>query len=47
VARETDMLQEDEIEGGSEIYYTDENGNTRSREFLSQELVSDQSKVEG
>lgn len=35
-----DLLPEDEVEGGSEIYYfTDEDGNVHSREFLAQELV--------
>ena len=35
-----DLLPEDEVEGGSEIYYfTDEDGNIHSREFLAEELV--------
>ena len=43
-----DLLPEDEVEGGSEIYYfTDEDGNIHSREFLAEELVPDESEVEG
>lgn len=43
-----DLLSEDEAEGGSEIYYfTDEDGNTHSREFLAEELIPDESEVEG
>jgi integrase len=35
-----DLLPEDEVEGGSEIYYfTDEDGNVHSREFFAEELV--------
>jgi hypothetical protein len=37
-----DLLPEDEVEGGSEIYYfTDEDGNVHSREFLAEELIDD------
>lgn len=37
-----DLVPEDEVESGSEIYYfTDEDGNIRSREFLAEELISD------
>ena len=37
-----DLLPEDEVEGGSEIYYfTDEDGNLHSREFLAEELIAD------
>src|SRR5664279_3690757 len=37
-----DLLPEDEVEGGSEIYYfTDEDGNIHSREFLAEELIDD------
>jgi hypothetical protein len=43
-----DLLPEDQVEGGSEIYYfTDEDGNIHSREFLAEELIPDESKVEG
>jgi hypothetical protein len=43
-----DLLPEDEGEGSSEIYYfTDEDGNIHSREFLAEELIPDESKVEG
>ena len=42
-----DLSPEDEIEGGSEIYYfTDEDGNINSREFLAEELINE-SEVEG
>ncbi|MGD0171023.1 MAG: hypothetical protein ABSB81_02685 [Halobacteriota archaeon] len=44
----TDLAPEDEIEGGSEIYYfTDEDGNIHSREFLVEELIPNESDVEG
>jgi hypothetical protein len=44
----TDLSPEDEIEGGPEIYYfTDEDGNVHSREFLAEELIADESEVEG
>ena len=44
----TDLSPEDDVEGGSEIYYfTDEDGNIHSREFLAEELIPDESKVEG
>jgi hypothetical protein len=37
-----DLVPEDEVERGSEVYYyTDENGNIRSSEFLAEELISD------
>ena len=37
-----DLLPEDDVEGGSEIYYfVDQDGNIRSREFLSEELIPD------
>ena len=37
-----DLQPEDELEGGSEIYYSvDEDGNIHSREFLSEELIED------
>jgi integrase len=37
-----DLLPEDEAEGGPEIYYfTDEDGNIHSREFLAHELIPD------
>jgi hypothetical protein len=37
-----DLAPEDEVESGSEIYYfTDEDGNTHSREFLAEELIPD------
>jgi hypothetical protein len=37
-----DLLPEDENEDGPEIYYfADEDGNTHSREFLSEELIPD------
>jgi integrase len=37
-----DLAPEDEVESGSEIYYfTDENGNIHSREFLAEELIPD------
>jgi hypothetical protein len=39
---QVDLVPEDEVESGSEIYYfTDEDGNIRSREFLAEELISD------
>jgi hypothetical protein len=39
------LLPEDEAESGSEIYYfTDEDGNIHSREFLAQELIPDDSQ---
>jgi hypothetical protein len=42
----TDLSPEDDIEGGSEIYYfTDEDGNIHSREFLTEELIPDEGKV--
>jgi hypothetical protein len=45
---EVDLQPEDEVEGGSEIYYfTNEDGNIRSREFLTEELISDEKEVEG
>src|SRR5665647_499013 len=41
-----DLQPEDELEGGSEIYYSvDEDGNIQSREFLDEELIEDE--VEG
>jgi integrase len=44
----TDLSPEDEVEGGSEIYYfTDEDGNIHSREFLAEELIPDESEVRG
>jgi integrase len=44
----TDLSPEDDIEGGSEIYYfTDEDGSIHSREFLAEELIPDESEVEG
>ena len=37
-----DLAPEDEVEHGSEIYYfTDEDGNVHSREFLAEELIPD------
>jgi len=37
-----DLATEDEVEHGSEIYYfTDEDGNVHSREFLAEELIPD------
>jgi hypothetical protein len=43
-----DLLSEDEAEGGPEIYYfTDEDDNVDSHEFLAQELILDESEVEG
>jgi len=40
-----DLLPEDEEESGSEIYYyTDENVNIHSREFLAEELIGDDIK---
>jgi len=43
----TNLSPEDEVEGGSEIYYfTDEDGNIHSREFLAEELIPDESEVE-
>jgi hypothetical protein len=37
-----DLQPEDELEGGSEIYYfVDEGGNIHSREFLAEELIDD------
>ena len=40
-----DLLPEDEVEGGSEIYYfTDEDGNIHSREFLTGELIDNEIK---
>jgi hypothetical protein len=37
-----DLVPEDEVQSGSEIYYfTDEDGNIHSREFLTEELVSE------
>ena len=44
---EVDLQPEDDVEGGSEIYYfTDEDGNIHSREFLAEELIPDESKAE-
>ncbi|HEY5140381.1 MAG TPA: hypothetical protein VIJ25_13860 [Methylococcales bacterium] len=44
---EVDLQPEDEVEGGSEIYYfTDEDGNIHSREFLAEELIPDENRVE-
>jgi hypothetical protein len=38
-----DLQPEDEVESDSEIYYfTDEDGNIHSREFLADELVPDE-----
>jgi hypothetical protein len=38
----TDLSPEDDIEGGSEIYYfTDEDGNIHSRGFRTKELIPD------
>ena len=43
-----DLLPEDEVEGGSEIYYfTDEEGNIHSLEFLAEERIQDENEVEG
>ena len=40
-----DLRPEDEVEAGSEIYYfTDEDGNIHSREFLAQELIPDDAR---
>jgi hypothetical protein len=37
-----DLVPDDESESGSEIYYfTDEDGNIHSREFLAEELIPD------
>ena len=42
MAKTLDLLPEDEVESGSEIYYfTDEDGNIHSREFLAEELIPD------
>jgi integrase len=39
----TDLSPEDDVAGGSEIYYfTDEDGNIHSREFLAEELIPDE-----
>src|SRR5659263_56605 len=44
---EVDLQPEDEVEGGSEIYYfTDEDGNIHSREFLTGELIPDEKEQE-
>ena len=44
----TDLSPEDEVEGGSEIYYfTDEDGNIHSREFFVEELIPDESEAKG
>jgi integrase len=44
---EVDLQPEDEVEGGSEIYYfTDEDGNIHSREFLAEELIPDEKEQE-
>jgi len=44
---EVDLQPEDEVEGGSEIYYfTDEDGNIHSREFLTEELTLDENEAE-
>jgi hypothetical protein len=43
---EVDLQPEDEVEGGSEIYYfTDEDGNIHSREFLTEELIPDEKEA--
>jgi hypothetical protein len=43
-----DLSPEEEVEGGSEIYYfTDEDGNIHSREFLADELIPNESEIEG
>jgi hypothetical protein len=40
-----DLLPEDEVDAGSEIYYfTDEDGYIHSREFLAQELIDDDAR---
>ena len=42
----TDLSPEDDIKGGSEIYYfSDEDGNIHSREFLTKELIPDEGEV--
>jgi integrase len=42
-----DLLPEDEVEGGSEIYYfTDKDGNIHSREFLAEELIPEENEAE-
>jgi hypothetical protein len=42
----TDLSPEDDIEGGSEIYYfNDEDGNIHSCEFLTKELIPDEGEV--
>ena len=42
----TDLSPEDDIVGGSEIYYfTDEDGDINSREFLTKELIPDEGEV--
>jgi integrase len=44
----TDLSPVDEVECGSEIYYfTDEDGNIHSREFLAEELIPDEGELEG
>ncbi|MGZ4946771.1 MAG: tyrosine-type recombinase/integrase [Halobacteriota archaeon] len=44
----TDLSPEDEADGGTEIYYfTDEDGDVHSREFLQQELIHDDDKDAG
>jgi hypothetical protein len=41
-----DLSPEDEVEGGSEIsYFTDENGNIHSREFLAGPLLKYTSRL--
>ena len=41
-----DLSPEDEVEGGSEIYYfTDEDGNIHSREFLAGRLLKYTSRL--
>ncbi len=43
-----DLLPEDEVEQSPEIYYfTDEDGNIHSREFLAEELVLDENEFKG
>ncbi len=42
-----DLQPEDELEGGSEIYYSvDEDGNVHSREFLTEEPIEDSKDLE-
>ena len=42
------LQPDDEVEGGAEIYYfTDEDGNIHSREFIAEELIPDESEMDG